>query len=107
MRTLYRQMSPLEAAVLTQIILKDLRPLLYPQLELDSTTALRDYNTKAVKILIKESAMRAWDLSNRMNKSYRMRWDLDDAARAFESGNEVGPEIGYQIGVSFSAFLLF
>ncbi|KIK60331.1 hypothetical protein GYMLUDRAFT_200426 [Collybiopsis luxurians FD-317 M1] len=99
LRTLYRKMSPLEAAVLTQIILKDLRPLLYPQLELDSTTALRDYNTKAVKILIKESAMRAWDLSNRMNKSYRMRWDLDDAAKAFESGYEVGPEIGYQIGV--------
>ncbi|KAJ3879815.1 hypothetical protein F5051DRAFT_349554 [Lentinula edodes] len=99
LKTLYRQMAPYEAAVLTQIILKDLRGLLYPQIERDPTAALKDYNTKAVKILTKENAMWAWDPSNSMNRSYRARWDLDVAAKAFESGQEVGPRIGTQIGV--------
>ncbi|KAJ3806554.1 hypothetical protein F5876DRAFT_49818, partial [Lentinula aff. lateritia] len=99
LKTLYRQMAPYEAAVLTQIILKDLRGLLYPQIERDPTAALKDYNTKAVKILTKENAMWAWDPSNSMNRSYRARWDLDAAAKAFESGQEVGPRIGTQIGV--------
>ncbi|KAJ3865146.1 hypothetical protein EV359DRAFT_39465, partial [Lentinula novae-zelandiae] len=99
LKTLYRQMAPYEAAVLTQIILKDLRGLLYPQIERDPTAALKDYNTKAVKILTKENAMWAWDPSNSMNRSYRARWELDAAAKAFESGQEVGPRIGTQIGV--------
>ncbi|KAJ3968898.1 hypothetical protein EV361DRAFT_829385 [Lentinula raphanica] len=99
LKSLYRRMIPCEAAVLTQIILKDLRGLLYPQIETDPTAALRDYNTKAVKILTKENAMFAWDPTNRMNRSYRARWDIDAAAKAFESGKEVGPRPGTQIGV--------
>ncbi|KAJ4473780.1 hypothetical protein J3R30DRAFT_3257208, partial [Lentinula aciculospora] len=99
LKSLYRQMAPYEAAVLTQIILKDLRELLYPQIEKDPTAALKDYNIKAVKILTKESAMFAWDPSNGMNRSYRARWDVDAAANAFESGKEVGPKIGVQIAV--------
>ncbi|KAE9400367.1 hypothetical protein BT96DRAFT_993059 [Gymnopus androsaceus JB14] len=99
LKSLYRQMSPYEAAVLTQIILKDLRPLLYPQLETNTTTALKNYNTKAVKTLMKENAMRAWDLSNRMNRTYRARWDMDAAAKAFEDKEELGPQIGCQIAV--------
>ncbi|KAJ3731805.1 hypothetical protein DFJ43DRAFT_1077544 [Lentinula guzmanii] len=99
LKSLYRQMIPWEAAVLTQIILKDLRGLLYPLLETDPTAALKDYNTRAVKVMTKENAMFAWDPSNNMNRSYRARWDMDAAAKAFESGNEVGPRPGTQIGV--------
>ncbi|KAJ4000921.1 hypothetical protein F5050DRAFT_1561801, partial [Lentinula boryana] len=99
LKSLYRQMIPWEAAVLTQIILKDLRGLLYPLLETDPTAALKDYNTRAVKVMTKENAMFAWDPSNKMNRSYRARWDMDAAAKAFESGNEVGPRLGTQIGV--------
>lgn len=100
-------MSPYEAALLTQIILKDLRPLLYPQLETNTTTALKNYNTKAVKTLMKENAMRAWDLSNRMNRTYRARWDMDAAAKAFEDKEELGPQIGCQIAVCIHPQLPF
>ncbi|KAF9078049.1 hypothetical protein BDP27DRAFT_1310675 [Rhodocollybia butyracea] len=98
LKSLYRFMSPYEAAVLTQIIAKDLRGLLY-QTESDPTAALRDYNTKAIKLLTKEDAMFGWDPSNRMNRSYRARWDIDAAAKAFESGQQVGPKVGFQIAV--------
>lgn len=97
-------MSPCEAAVLTQIILKDLRPILYPHLENNSTVALKNYNTKAVRTLTKENAMWAWDWSNRMSKAYRARWDIDAAAKAFEDKEELGPQPGCQIAVCLQLY---
>lgn len=69
---------------MTQIILKDLRPLLYPLSEIHYTAALRNFNSASVKMLTKEDAMNAWDSSGRMLAIYRVRPLLDEAARGFE-----------------------
>ncbi|KAJ7430032.1 hypothetical protein B0H11DRAFT_2398665 [Mycena galericulata] len=86
-RELYRSLAPLDASFLTQIILKDLRPLLYPVTETHyNTVALKAYNSVAVTHLNKEDAMNAWDPSRRMLAIYRVRSGLDDASAAFEAG---------------------
>lgn len=86
-------MSPEDASYLTQIILRDLRPLLYPLAETDSTAALTHYNTRAVTKLSKVEVMRAWDPS--ILRAYRVQADFDRAAEglAFE------PEFGVVIDV--------
>ncbi|KAI0630766.1 hypothetical protein C8Q77DRAFT_1135097 [Trametes polyzona] len=84
---LYNSLTPSECAVLTQIILKDLRPLLYPIPRSAShyTSALLEYKSNAVTMLTKEAAMHAWDPSGRMSLIFRMRANLEEAALAFES----------------------
>jgi DNA ligase-4 len=52
-RALYRSLSPLDASFLTQIILKDLRPLLYPLADTHYTVALKSFNSVAVTHLSK------------------------------------------------------
>jgi DNA ligase-4 len=81
---LYRSIPALDASFLTQIILKDLRPLLFPIAETHYTAALTKYNTKSVAPLTIEDAMRAWDHSGRMLKIYKVRASLHEAANAFE-----------------------
>lgn len=93
-------LTPNEAAVVTQIILKDLRPLLYP-LPADSghyTTALLRYKSNAVTMLTKGTAMRVWDSSGRMAAAFRQRANLEEAAMACEEpqcGSEQPEKIAY------------
>ncbi|RPD64481.1 hypothetical protein L226DRAFT_545021 [Lentinus tigrinus ALCF2SS1-7] len=84
--TLYHSLSPNECAVVTQIILKDLRPILYPipRSANHPTIALLHYNSTAVTPLSKESAMRAWDPSGRMSVIFRSRANIEDAAQTYE-----------------------
>lgn len=83
---LYTSLSPSESAVVTQIILKDLRPLLYPIPASAShyTSALLEYKSNAVTMLTKEAAMHAWDQSGRMSLIFRTRANLEEAATAYE-----------------------
>ncbi|OCH96368.1 hypothetical protein OBBRIDRAFT_830240 [Obba rivulosa] len=85
---LYARLSPIEAAVVTQIILKDMRPLLYPIPEgaTHYTTALRQFNSNAVMPLKRDDAMRIWDPSGRTLFAYRVRTCFEEAALAFECG---------------------
>ena len=109
LRTLYTCISPSSAGFLTQIILKDLRPILYPLIETHYTTSLLQYNSKAVATLTKEDVMRAWDTSGRMLKMYRVRANLWDVADEFEResgsgerGGGIRPRIGVPVQVNFS-----
>jgi DNA ligase-4 len=100
LRTLYDTLPATDAQFLTQIILKDLRPVLYPVPAPHYTAALKQFNASSVQILTKEDAMRAWDESGGMLKVYRVRSDLDEASRAFENGEACGglmPIIGTPI----------
>ncbi|KAI0642398.1 hypothetical protein C8Q79DRAFT_251688 [Trametes meyenii] len=102
---LYTSLSPFEGAVVTQIILKDLRPLLYPIPPSAShyTSALIQYKSNAVAMLTKEAAVHAWDPSGRMSIIYKNRAKLEDAARAYEicaKGDELPqPVVGTQIQI--------
>ncbi|KAF9556668.1 DNA ligase/mRNA capping enzyme [Agrocybe pediades] len=102
-RSLFRQLSPLDAAVLTQIILKDLRPLLYPMSEWHYSTALTKFNTASVKMLTKEHAINAWDPSKSMLKFYRVRCDINAAAVFVDlpahQRHNVCPKIGSMIAI--------
>lgn len=87
LRRLYLPLSPAEADVVTQIILKDLRPLLYP-LPGEAAhyrAALMDFNSRSVAPLTKEGAMHAWDPSGRMLALYGVRASLDDASDSYEN----------------------
>lgn len=102
LRDLFCSISALEASFLTQIILKDLRPILYPLAETHYTAALTKYNTKSIEVLNKEAAMRAWDPSGQMLKMYKVRADLYTSANAFEMQTSdfiVTPQIGIPIEV--------
>ncbi|KAJ6457176.1 hypothetical protein C8R47DRAFT_173370 [Mycena vitilis] len=100
LRALYRSMSPMDASFLTQIILKDLRPLLYPLPDSHYTVALKSYNSVAVTQLSKEDAMKAWDPSRQMLKTYRVRSGLDAAAAVFDAGiTDVLPRIGTPVEI--------
>lgn len=84
---LYSSMPPLDASFLTQIILKDLRPLLFPLIETHYTAALTKYNTTSIVSLSKEDAMKIWDPTGLMLKIYKVRASLHEAANAFETSN--------------------
>ncbi|KAJ6518607.1 hypothetical protein C8R45DRAFT_948670 [Mycena sanguinolenta] len=103
LRALYRSLSPLDASFLTQIILKDLRPLLYPLPEAEAhyTVALKSFNSVSVTELSKEDAMKAWDPTGQMLRNYRVRSGLDDAAAAFDAGivGTIAPRIGTPIAI--------
>ena len=100
---LYTSLGPSDCAVITQIILKDLRPLLYPipRSATHYTTALLRYNSTAITMLTKEAAMHAWDPSGRLSMIYRCRTDLDEATQQFEvlkSGDAMPqPQVGIPI----------
>lgn len=84
--TLYTSLTPAECAVVTQIILKDLRPLLrpIPREAAHYTAALLQYKSNAVSPLTKEAAMHAWDPSGRLRMIYKTRADLSQATRTFD-----------------------
>ena len=83
LRDLYLDLNPLEAKFITQIILKDLRPVLYPLTETHTTRALLHYKSNALHVLSKWEVMRAWHSC--MPRIYRARATLDEASRAVET----------------------
>ena len=104
-RSLFRQLSPEDASILVQIILKDLRPILYPLTEFHYTTALTKFDTASVKMLSKEHAMDIWDPSGMFLRFYRVCADVDEAAEfadlppALRSKQSIKPTLGKPVAV--------
>lgn len=61
LKALYSSLSPTEASFLTQIILKDLRPLLYPCKEAHYTAALKNQKSNSVTCLDVVDVLKVWD----------------------------------------------
>ena len=106
LRDIFHKLDPFEAATLTQIILKDLRPILYPTKNASCSESLLRFNSASVHMLTLQEAMRIWDPSNSLLRCYKVRSTIEDAARLFNAGNNVpsgalGPEIGVPIQVCF------
>ncbi|KAF7309678.1 DNA-LIGASE-A3 domain-containing protein [Mycena indigotica] len=100
-RLLYRSLPPSEAGWLTQMILKDLRPMLYPLQETHYSRALKTHNSVSVVELACKDAMKVWDPSLHMLHGYRLRSRLEDAARAFERGEPISwnPQCGEPVPI--------
>ncbi|PLW58699.1 hypothetical protein PCANC_00264 [Puccinia coronata f. sp. avenae] len=78
LRDIYARVSPRESAYITQIILKDLRPLLNPIPSLSVYKSLIDYDSKAFQEITPYSIMKAWHWA--MPRIYRAKADYDVAA---------------------------
>jgi len=109
LKILFRRLSPQEAAFMTHIILKDLRPILYPSPNVTCSISLLNFNTNAVKMIRKEHAIAAWDPTRYMHNLYRIRASLDEVAAAFELPNHVKPSLEPIINsmVQVSALLFY
>ncbi|KZV64398.1 hypothetical protein PENSPDRAFT_656587 [Peniophora sp. CONT] len=102
---LYSDLPPFDAAVLTQIILKDLRPILYPLGATGTTASLLSYNANAVYMLTLEDALRDWNWPSSHDWSwvwwsYHMLSDLSSLGQFIEQ-NTVGttamPRVGTRV----------
>ncbi len=101
-REAYSMLSAVDASFFTQIILKDLRPLLYSSNSRHYTDALKNYNSTSIHALTKEDAMKIWDPTRSMLQSYNYAATLEDAAAAFENGVTISaPRLGVPIEVRF------
>jgi DNA ligase-4 len=89
LRSLYESLPALDAAYLTQIILKDLRPILYAPPAASTSRVLLEYNTNSKLVLTKEQFMMTWDPSGSMLKMYRVRANMTEAALGFEAGGVI------------------
>ncbi|KAG2122138.1 DNA ligase/mRNA capping enzyme [Suillus clintonianus] len=89
LRSLFESLPALDAAYLTQIILKDLRPILYAPPVASTSRALLEYNTNSKSVLTKEQFMKIWDPSGSMLKMYRARANMTEAALCFEAGGAI------------------
>ncbi|POW05905.1 hypothetical protein PSHT_10595 [Puccinia striiformis] len=78
LQDLYQSLSPREAAYMTQIILKDLRPLLSPLTSSSTYRSLVDYDSKAFEGISPYWMMKAWHWA--MPRIYRAKADFDTAA---------------------------
>lgn len=106
LRSLYDSLPATDAAYLTQIVLKDLRPLLYAPPSATSSYALLTFNTRSKQVLTREQFMKAWDPSGSMLKMYKVRAKLDEAAMGFEAGGTLvaaHPRWGVPVEVPKSA----
>ncbi|KAG7093893.1 hypothetical protein E1B28_007532 [Marasmius oreades] len=102
LKELFRPLSPFDSACLTQIILKDLRPLMYPLCEkqLHYTTALKEFRSNCVIELSRFNAMKAWDPTYALIKNHRVCCSLDNACDAFERNEPITkPTVGAQLEV--------
>ncbi|KAK7435986.1 hypothetical protein VKT23_019394 [Stygiomarasmius scandens] len=101
LKSLFRPLSPLDASVMTQIILRDLHCLLYPVPSDQSTTeALNSFNSSSFKKLTIEDAIRVWDPKNIMFKAYKGSSSLDEASIAFEGGKWMhSPKVGSFVSI--------
>ncbi|SJL03675.1 uncharacterized protein ARMOST_07032 [Armillaria ostoyae] len=99
-REAYSTLSAVDASFFTQIILKDLRPLLYSSNSRHYTDALKNYNSTSIHALTKEDAMKIWDPTRSMLQSYSYAATLEDAAAAFENGVTISaPRLGVPIEI--------
>ncbi|KAG6888469.1 hypothetical protein C0995_008042 [Termitomyces sp. Mi166 len=102
-KDLFRTLSPIDASFLTQIILKDLRPILYPLRDTHYIASLTGHNSASVKMLSKEDAMNIWDPSKWMLRLYRVKSTLTETANesekpASERSRNV-PKIGLPVAI--------
>lgn len=98
----YRGLRPFEAAVLTQIILKDLRPILYPIPKASTSRCLLDFDSKSLHVLTLQEAMRIWDPSYTLINTYKVRATIEDSVHLFERrAGPVSPMIGIPVEVCF------
>ena len=95
----YRRLRPFEAAVLTQIILKDLRPIIYPVKSTSCTSSLLKFNSNAVHELTLYEVMRIWDPSGALLRCYQVRSTIEHAVALYEEGPSrvVKPKLGVPI----------
>lgn len=108
LRTLYNDLPYSDACYLTQIILKDLRPVLYPTPGRTTAESLLGFKSDSVKMLSKEDAMRLWDDTGLMRKAFDARGTFEEAALVFEGGEEqVNPVIGKKLQVRPSPYHIF
>jgi DNA ligase-4 len=89
LKILYSSLSPAEASFLTQIILKDLRPVLYPSRETHYTAALKHQKSNGVVYLNVVDALKVWDPTlNALSRwqivsSFEVALSNDDCGRIF------------------------
>lgn len=106
LRSLFESLPALDAAYLTQIILKDLRPILYAFPVASASRALLEYNTNSKSVLTKEQFMKTWDPSGSMLKMYQTRANITEAALCFEAGGAIShprPRWGVPVDIPKSA----
>ncbi len=102
-RDVFGKLEPEAAGFLTEIILKDLKPILYRVPEgTNIVDSLRKYNTRSFSELTKAQAMLAWDKSGRMLRHYKRQATIDQACKAWEEGNMIEePTLHVPIAVCF------
>ena len=85
LREMYSRVTPQEAAFLTQIILQDIRPVLYPVPVVNTTLNLlcAEPTNKKCELGIYQT-MKYWHME--MPRVYRVCANPDEAARAIERG---------------------
>jgi len=97
LRILYSSLSPTEASFLTQIILKDLRPVLYPSKETHYTAALKHQKSNSVAYLDVVDALRVWDPT----LNVLSRWRVVSSFQVALSNDDRGlMSVGYPLQVS-------
>ncbi|KAG8984225.1 hypothetical protein FRB90_005470, partial [Tulasnella sp. 427] len=101
---LYRTLTPQGASCMTQIILKDLRPLLYSLPSNRTTSNLLHFNSNALHELTIHEAMQIWNPN--MLKIFRIRATLDAAAESLDeldagspSGEIFCPKFGVPVEI--------
>ncbi|KAF9499477.1 hypothetical protein BDN71DRAFT_1442154 [Pleurotus eryngii] len=103
-RRLFRPLTPLDAACAVQIILKDMRPLLYPQTEKRYTAALKNLNSRSYTTLTKEDVMFELDPPGSLYRMSKVVARLDEAVEAHEQSLMPGqPRIGIAIQIPKSS----
>ncbi|GAA5998995.1 uncharacterized protein JCM10292_003242 [Rhodotorula paludigena] len=97
-------LSPSDAAVMLQIVLRDLSPLLYPAPSVSAEAALRLYNNASYYEIDLYDAMRLWHPD--MQDFYRVvhdldyvAWETDKALRRGHSMPRAQPQLGVPVKV--------
>lgn len=72
---LFNPLDPKEASVMTQIILRDLDPILYPVPSTSADASLLQFNSAAYHQITAFDAMRRWHVG--MPRLYKVSADLD------------------------------
>jgi DNA ligase-4 len=100
MADLFENTTPFEAAVLVQVVLKDLRPLIYPLATTDTFASLVNFKSNAIKPLELHQAIKLWDPSGVMERALSARSSIEAASDVLESGlQDVEPVVGMYIQV--------
>ena len=90
----------MSAAIITQIILKDLRPILYPLKATHYRAQLLEYNSKAVCMLTKEQAMKVWDPAGKLSQAARMCASIEEAVAAVHIEEKASTMVQQKPGIT-------